>query len=220
MKAYYPGIMLALAGALFAPCASSQSRDDQGNQGGAVADSLSRYTSASCPITKPSDSSFVPPVPYPAEAPTGGFFFGTPKLWALLWVDWQGGTNSGNKTVWWSEGYNGKTDPQPKLLVTGQRLNTNDAPVVVTDHGNGAWIEGRPNYFITASMPFPSAGCWQVTARLSGAELKFVVWLDNATPRRIAATPAVRDLPAAREAHAESLGRSASYREATSEPLR
>ena len=176
MKALYPGIMLALAGTLFSLCASSQS-GDQRKQGGSGANNASRYTSASCPITKPSDSSFVPPAPYPAEAPFGGFFFGSPKLWALLWGNWQSATNGGNKTVWWSEGYNGKSDPQPKLLITGQRLDTQDPSVVITDHGNGAWIEGRPYYFITAGVSLPGPGCWQITARLYGAELKFVVWL-------------------------------------------
>ena len=179
MKAFYPGIVLALAGTLFSVCASSQPRGDQGKQGGRGADNALRSTSASCPITKPSDSCFAPPAPYPAEAPSGGFFFGTSKLWALLWRDCQSATNGGNKTVWWSEGYKGKADPQPKLMITGQRWNTEDPPVVVTDHGNGAWVEGRPYYFITASVRLPGAGCWQITARLYGAELKFVVWLDQ-----------------------------------------
>ena len=91
MKTCYPGIILALGGTLFALCASSQSRGDQRKQGGVGADNGSRYTAASCPITKPSDSAFVTPEPYPAEAPSGGFFVGTPKLWALLSGDWQGG---------------------------------------------------------------------------------------------------------------------------------
>lgn len=179
MKASFQGIVLALAGILIALCASSQLRGDQRKQGDGGAGNASGYTSASCPITKLSDSSFVPPAPYRDAAPSGGFFFGTPKLWALLWRDWQGATNGGNKTVRWSEGYNGKADPQPKLLITGQRLDTHDPPIVVTDHGNGAGIEGRPNYFITAGVPLPGAGCWQITARLYGAELKFVVWLDR-----------------------------------------
>lgn len=179
MKASYPCIMLALAATLFALCASSQPRGDHGKEGGGGTDNTSRYTSASCPITKPSDSSFVPPAPYPAEAPAGGFFFGTPKLWALLWRDWQRSTNGGNKTVWWSEGFNAKADPQPKLLITGQRLDAHEPPVVVTDHGNGAWIQDRPDHFITAGVHLPGTGCWQITARLYGAELKFVVWLDQ-----------------------------------------
>ncbi len=178
MKASYPSIRLALAGTLFALCASPQPQGDQGKQGDGRSDNTSRYTSASCPITKPADSSFVPPAPYPTEAPFSRFFFGTRKLWTLLWKDWQTATNWGNKTVWWSEGYDGKADPQPKLLITGKRLDSNDPPVVVADHGNGAWIEGRPGYFITARVPLPGPGCWQITARLNGAELKFVVWLD------------------------------------------
>jgi hypothetical protein len=49
---------------------------------------------------------------------------------------------------------------------------------VVTDHGDGGWIEGQP-HFITASVPLPGPGCWQITARLYGADLKFVVWMDR-----------------------------------------
>ena len=62
-------------------CAGAQARSDQGKRVGSGADDATQDTSASCPITKPSDSSFVPPAPYPTEAPSGGFFFGTPKLW-------------------------------------------------------------------------------------------------------------------------------------------
>ena len=178
MKAFYPGFALALAGTLFSICASSEPRGNQGKQRGGGADNASRSASVSCPITKPSDSSFVPRAPYPAGTPFGGFFFGTPKLWTLLWGNWQSATNGGNKTVWWSEGYSAKADPEPKLLITAQRWNTHDPPVVLTDHGNGAWIEGQPD-FITAGVPLPGAGCWQITARLSGAELKFVVRLNQ-----------------------------------------
>jgi hypothetical protein len=169
MKTSNIGIMLALAGTVFGVCAGAQALSDQGKGVGG----------GSCPITKPSDSSFVPPAPYPAKAASGGFFFGTPKLWAQLWGDWQRATNGGNKTVWWSEGYDAKADPQPKLLITGQRFNTHGPSVVVTDHGYGAWIGGRPDDFITAEVKLPGPGCWQITARLYGAELKFVVWLDR-----------------------------------------
>jgi len=179
MKTSNAGIMLALTVTLFGGCAGAQARSDQGKRVGSGADDATPYTSASCPITKPSDSSFVPPAPYPTETSSGGFFFGTPKLWALLWGDWQRATNGGNKTVWWSEGFDGKADPQPRLVITGQRLDRHDPPVVVTDHGNGAWIEGRPYYFITAGVKLPGPGCWQITARLYGAELNFVVWLDR-----------------------------------------
>jgi len=179
MKTSNAGIMLALTVTLFGGCAGAQARSDRDKRVGSGADDATPYTSASCPITKPSDSSFVPPAPYPTETSSGGFFFGTPKLWALLWGDWQGATNGGNKTVWWSEGFDGKADPQPRLVITGQRLDRHDPPVVVTDHGNGAWIEGRPYYFITAGVKLPGPGCWQITARLYGAELNFVVWLDR-----------------------------------------
>jgi hypothetical protein len=176
MKAFYLGVTVALTSTLFSVCARSQPSGDQRKL---RADNASPPTRASCPITKLSDSAFIPPRPYPAEAPSGGFFFGTPKLWALLWTDWQSSTNGGNKTIWWSEGYSGKADPQPKLLITGQRLNTTDPPVVLTDHGNGAWIEGGAYYFITAAPRPPGAGCWQITARLYGAQLRVVVWLDQ-----------------------------------------
>lgn len=179
MRTSYPGVMPALAGTLFALCASSQPQADQGRQGGGGGADNASPSISSCPITRPSDSSFIPPAPYPANAPSGGFFFGTPKLWALLWGDWQRATNGGNKTVWWRQGCDGKADPQPKLLITGRRLDTHDPPVVLTAHGNGAWIDGQPYYFITAGVPLHGSGCWQITARLYGTQLQFVVWLDQ-----------------------------------------
>lgn len=36
-----------------------------------------------CPVTKPADRPFVPPSPYPAQAPMGSFWFGTDRLWTV-----------------------------------------------------------------------------------------------------------------------------------------
>src|SRR4051812_48841496 len=126
MKAFYPRVIVAAIG-FCSLCAIAQPAADQ-------AKGKPPYsTRASCPITKPTDSVFVPPAPYPTEAPRGGFFFGTSKLGVLLWQNWGDATNAGNKTVWWSEGYNGRADPQPKLIITGRRLDTQHAPVVLAD---------------------------------------------------------------------------------------
>jgi len=47
--------------------------------------SMSDDPPASCRVTTPSDPAFVPPAPYPGKGANGNFYFGTAKLWTLVW---------------------------------------------------------------------------------------------------------------------------------------
>jgi len=78
--------------------------------------------------------------------------------------------------AWWSQGYDWKADPQPELSITGKRLDAPAPPLVTDDHANGAHIDGKPS-FIMSGVNFPTTGCWEITARWKGEEVRFVVWI-------------------------------------------
>jgi hypothetical protein len=59
-----------------------------------------------------------------------------------------------------------------ELTVTGQRLDGNAPPLE---------FEAAccyPTRFQASGLYFPTAGCWEVTAKAAGKELSFVVWIE------------------------------------------
>jgi hypothetical protein len=92
---------------------------------------------ATCAVTKPYQTSlFIPPAPYEAKTAKTQFWFGTDRLWTNLPIDgiWKGlpldttarHPTFSQKLFWWRQGYNARAEPQPKLIVTGKRL---DSPI-------------------------------------------------------------------------------------------
>jgi hypothetical protein len=136
-----------------------------------------------CAFTKPPATLFFPPGVQETSDTTGGFYFGTPKLSVFVLNSPIGG---GEKIAIFSDGYDWKTDPQPDLSLSLKRL---DAPARVLNdydshdsHGskivgffpaNGSYIP-ESGSFIMSGVNFPSAGCWEITARFKGEELKIV----------------------------------------------
>ncbi len=124
-----------------------------------------------CPVTKAAEA-FVPPAPYENTASPGSFFFGTSKLWTLVHPNaW-----AGRKLVWWSPGNDQNTSTPPGLIVTFKRLDA-PAPLKRTDHANWGFINGQPPFITTGVAAPPSTGCWEISGRLEGEEVKYVVWL-------------------------------------------
>lgn len=85
-----------------------------------------------CPLTIPPQPGFVPPKPYPPQAPPlyQAVWYGTPALWTMLGPKgevWEGlPTDSGmlvQKTFWWSDGYSWTAEPTPSITVTGRQLD-------------------------------------------------------------------------------------------------
>lgn len=127
-----------------------------------------------CPVTHPPEPAFVPPSPYP-KAGGRSFYVGTPKLWVLVYPGpWRGlppwPEGYRQKIVWWSEGFDARKDPRPAIAISGRRLDGGASPMVVTG-ANGSWTSVD---FIMSGVNFPTTGCWEITGKFQGSEVKFV----------------------------------------------
>jgi hypothetical protein len=135
----------------------------------------------SCPVTKASDRPFVPPWPYDPEPYPGGSWFGTNRLWTAppadgVWRELGPYTPTSptfrQKTQWWRQGYDYRTEPKPKLKVTGKRL---DAPALPLK-AEVSNVSGS-QHSMMVGMNFPTLGCWEITGHYEDDELTFIVWL-------------------------------------------
>jgi hypothetical protein len=80
--------------------------------------------------------------------------------------------HSDRRCEWWRQGYDFRTEPIPKLKVTGRRLDSPAAPLI-TELKN-----------VAGSMPcmmvginFPTLGCWEITGHYGDDELTLVMWV-------------------------------------------
>ena len=137
----------------------------------------------SCPVTKAATHPFVPPPPYPAKPRVDSFWFGTDRLWTSLPVSgtWRLGhyrpddPTFRQKLFFWRQGFNPHTDLQPKLTVSGKRIDTQAPPLQTDGPGNNGWT--KDDQFIVTGINFPTAGCWEVTGHYGKDELTFVIWV-------------------------------------------
>ena len=138
-----------------------------------------------CPVTKPSDHSFTPPAPYPS---VGSFWIGNEKLWTSVTADgiWNGlghyapdDSRFRQKLFWWSEYYDWRTENQPELTVTGERLDGPAPHVAADEHANAGWTNDQEHPFMVTGIFIPTLGCWRITGRYKGEELSYVVWVSE-----------------------------------------
>jgi hypothetical protein len=137
---------------------------------------------ASCPVTAPQDPPFVPPAPYDSLGFKDYFWFGSDALWTSLPRDgvWAGlPDNPGGytqKVFWWREGYIWNEEPEPNLIVTGERLDASSPPLIVSKATNA--YAGDIGSAMLAGVDFPALGCWKITGKYNDeAELSFVIWV-------------------------------------------
>src|ERR1700742_245465 len=144
---------------------------------------LTTFASAQCPVTRPGSPPFVPPAEYAFKTPNPSFSaYGSDGLWTQLQVDgkWVAFGKDGdgwvyqNKLTFWHKGFDWHNETEPKLVVTGKRLDGN-APTVTVDHANAVFIPNRDAAGMMMLFAVPTIGCWEVTARYEGNELSFVV---------------------------------------------
>jgi hypothetical protein len=136
-----------------------------------------------CPVTKPLEQLFVPPSPYPTNPYRGASWFGTDHLWTALPVDgtWKGLHYSPGdptftqKLFLWRQGYDPHTERQPKVTVTGRRLDSSAPPLLADGASNGSVQRDQP--FMVVGINFPTLGCWEIKGHYQDDELTFVVWV-------------------------------------------
>lgn len=147
---------------------------------------------APCPMAPRSARAFIPPAEYRTteELPKGWFLIGTEKLWteigeSMVW-QWRPHTPGHEqdltaKIFWLSEDYNCRTEPIPKIKVTGKRLD-GPAPPLMLPQGpaTNAIIDSQRGAMLTGVwMPVP--GCWEITGDYQGDKLTFNVWVESMT---------------------------------------
>jgi hypothetical protein len=128
-----------------------------------------------CPVTVTPERSFAEPSPSSASR----FWYGDESLAVLLGT---GGTWRGmgpdhryrNKLFWWRQGFDGRTESQPPLVVTGRRLD-GDAPPASASAATNAHHADFGGWAMLTTVEFPTSGCWELTGEYRGANRQFVV---------------------------------------------
>jgi hypothetical protein len=83
------------------------------------------------------------------------------------------------KLFWWSAGF--KPGMESNLSVTLKELNGAAVNAVVARATN-AHAESLGGWAMLTGIHFPDAGCWEITGRYLGQELKFVVETVRSAP--------------------------------------
>jgi hypothetical protein len=143
---------------------------------------VSHDPSANCPITISQDPPFTAPTPYSPNSPFDtNFWYGSTSLWTNLPKDgiWyalpQNPEGYTQRVFWWRDGYVWNEEPQPDLVVTGERLDA-AAPPLVASRATNAYA-GDIGSAMLVGVDFPTLGCWKITGQYREAELSFVVWV-------------------------------------------
>jgi hypothetical protein len=77
------------------------------------------------------------------------------------------------KIFWFRAGYDHRTEPFPKIKITGRRLDGPTSPVMV--HYTHA-VMGPTSSMLTG-VYVPTPGCWEITGDYEGDKVSFVVWV-------------------------------------------
>ena len=135
----------------------------------------------SCPVTTPQDPAFVPPSPYDSLGFEGEFWYGSDSLWTAVRYNgvWEALPHNPNgytqKVFWWRDGYVWTEEPEPELIVTGERLDA-PAPALMGSKGTNAYASDIGSAMLVG-VDLPTLGCWKLTGKYGDAELSFVVWV-------------------------------------------
>ena len=89
-----------------------------------------------------------------------------------IWPTTPGGAQLAVKLFWWSAGF--KPGMESNLTVTLKELRGAPMSAVVSEPTN-AYAESLGGWTMLTGIDFPAPGCWEITGRFLGQELKFVV---------------------------------------------
>lgn len=147
----------------------------------AIAVSAVSQAAPRCAVTEAPRNVFVPPPPYEASPPQGTFYFGSDALWLFLpndgvWETLRDGANyERRKIAWFSSGYFWLSQSQKDLRVEAKRLD--GAETVHGEPATNGFLQETQESFMLNGIAFPATGCWEVSAKYHGNELKFIVWV-------------------------------------------
>src|SRR4030095_14280250 len=98
---------------------------------------VSKEPPVSCPVTVPQDPPFTAPEPYSPNGPfSEWFWYGSYSLWTAIpskaiWHPMPNNTEGYfDKMFWWRDGYVWNEEPEPNLIVTGERLDAKVPPLI------------------------------------------------------------------------------------------
>lgn len=128
-----------------------------------------------CPVTLGAAGPFAEPSPSTASR----FWYGSEGLAVLLKASgrWRGmgpSRSYRDKLFWWRQGYSGRIEPSPKLVVSGRRLD-GEAPALATPRATNAKHADFGGWAMLVMLEFPSGGCWEVTGEYGPQKLSFIV---------------------------------------------
>ncbi len=143
----------------------------------------------SCPVTLPSDATFVPPYPVPTSSVAhfglaANGKFGTEKLWTVLPIDgvWRGpvprkpGDFAYSDKLPWFRVHPAFLLNDGPLTITGKRLDGPAPSFIETYEGGGLPLDDN-NAMIMGGIQIPVFGCWEITGHYKDQELSFIVWV-------------------------------------------
>ena len=81
-----------------------------------------------------------------------------------------------NKLFLWQQGYNGRSEPEPDIIVVLRRLDVT-APLVSQRGGTNAFFDNT--WAMLTGVLFPTQGCWEVTTYHDGQTLTFVLSIQH-----------------------------------------
>jgi len=175
---------IIIIASLLTSCAGGASVQPQvtaPNAGESAPPTISTSTSG-CPVTVPQVPAFVPPAPYDSlNSFNDHFWFGANSLWTLIPLNGVWGALPHNpagytqKILWWRDGYVWDQEPEPNLIVTGERLDES-APALTVSKATNAYASDVGSAMMVG-VDFPTLGCWKITGKYGGAELSFVIWV-------------------------------------------
>jgi hypothetical protein len=134
-----------------------------------------------CPITVTQNPLFTPPSPYDSMGFKGEFWYGSNLLWTAVRESgvWEALPHNPEgytqKVFWWRDGYVWTEEPEPDLIVTGERLDASAPPLKASKATNASASDIGSAMLVGVDLP--TLGCWKITGKYADAEVSFVVWV-------------------------------------------
>jgi hypothetical protein len=111
----------------------------------------------------------------------GEFWYGSSSLWTAVRQNgvWEALPHNPEgytqKVFWWRDGYIGGHEPEPMVIVTGERLDAPAPPLHASEATNASASDIGSAMLVGVDLP--TLGCWKITGQYKKTELSFVVWV-------------------------------------------